>query len=276
MTKNKENMKIRNLLLLAIASLALVACNPSEDISYMTNIDQIPSSALAAAAAKAGDFSIKPGDMLHINVSGSNDDAVKPFNKIQYISTYGTSGYNIGDHSTIFYLVDDNGNIDFPVIGTLHVVGMTKLEMEEYIASLIYPRYLTEKPTVECRIQNFRVFCIGEFSSPGIVTAENGRLNLIEAIAMSHDIATTGLRDNLLLIRTDANGQRTVKRINLNDANFMTMPEFQLQQNDILYVSPNKYKKRSIWSAGPLFSFGLSMMGTAMSLITFITVLAKK
>ena len=269
-------MKIRNLFLLTIASLVLVACNPSENIAYMTNIDEIPSAALAAAKAQAGDFTIKPGDMLFINVSGSNEDAVKPFNKIQYISTLGSSGLNIGDRSTIFYLVDDNGNIDFPVLGPLHIVGMTKLQLEDYIATLIYPRYLTEKPGVECRIQNFRVYCIGDFGKAGVVSAENGRLNLIEAIAMCGDIVTTGLRDNLLLIRTDQNGQRTIKRFNLNDASFLSQPEFQLQQNDILYVEPNKYKKRNIWSAGPLFSFGLSMMGTAMSLITFVTVLAKK
>ncbi len=269
-------MSIRNLFLLSIVSLVLAACSPSEDISYMTNIDQLPSTALASAATKAGDFTIKPGDMLHINVSSSNEDAVKPFNKVQYISTLGNASYSIGDRSTIFYLVDDNGNIDFPVIGTLHIVGMTKLELEDYIANLIYPRYLTEKPGVECRIQNFRVYCIGDFGNSGVIHAENGRLNLIEAIAQSGDLATTGLRDNLLLIRTDANGQRTIKRFNLNDASFLSQPEFQLQQNDILYVDPNKYKKRNIWSAGPLFSFGLSMMGTAMSLITFITVLAKK
>ena len=269
-------MNIRNLFLLAIISLVLAACSPSEDIAYMTNIDEIPSAELAAAKVKAGDFTIRPGDMLHINVSGSNEDAVKPFNKVQYISTLGSSSYNVGDRSTVFYLVDDNGNIDFPVIGRIHIIGMTKLELEDYIANLIYPKYLTEKPNVECRIQNFRVFCIGDFGHSGVVHAENGRLNLIEAIAMSGDVAASGLHDNVLLIRTDNNGQRTIKRFNLNDAKFLASQEFQLQQNDILYVEPNKYKKRSIWSAGPLFSFGISMMGTAMSLITFITVLAKK
>ena len=172
--------------------------------------------------------------------------------------------------------MDDQGNIDFPVLGKLHIVGMTKQEVEDYITSLVYPRYLTERPGVECRIQNFRVFCLGDFGRTGVIQAENGRLNLIEAIAMSGDLAQTGLRDNLLLIRTDVNGQRTVKRFNLNDATFLSSPDFQLQQNDILYVEPNKYKKRSIWSVAPTFSFGLGMMGTAMSLITFITVLAKK
>lgn len=268
-------MKIRNLLLLAVASLMLMACNPTEDITLMSNADQVPAAALAAATNLAGDFTIKPGDMLLINVSGSNEDAVKPFNKVQYVSTVGSSTFTY-DHSTIYYLVDDNGNIDFPILGRLHIVGMTKHEIEDYITSLIYPRYLIEMPNVECRIQNFRVFCLGDFSKTGVVQAENGRLNLIEAIAMSGDLAPTGQRGNVMLIRTDANGQRTVRRFNLNDATFLASPDFQLQQNDILYVEPNKYKKRSIWSVAPTFSFGLSMMGTAMSLITFVTVLAKK
>ena len=268
-------MKIRNLLLFAFALMLLVACNPKEDISYMTNIDQLPSAALSTATTQAGDFSIKRGDLLLINVASSNSDAVKPFNKIQYIPTLGTgTTYGI-DYSTVYYLVDDEGNIDFPIIGRLHVVGMTKNSLEEYIASLIYPKYLTEKPGVECRIQNFRVFCLGEFNAPGVIEASNGRLNLIEAIALCHDLTTQGRRDNIMLIRTDCNGQRSVKRIDLGDANFMTRPEFELQQNDILYVEPNIYKKRSIWSLPPMYNAAVGILGTSMSLINFILLLAK-
>ena len=145
-----------------------------------------------------------------------------------------------------------------------------------YIASLIYPRYLNERPNIECRIQNFRVFCLGEFNAPGIIQASNGRLNLIEAIAMCHDLTLQGQRDNIMLIRTDPSGERTVKRININDASFISSPEFELQQNDILYVEPNKYKKRSIWSLPPLYNAGVSIFGTLVSVITFITVLTKK
>jgi polysaccharide export outer membrane protein len=268
-------MKMRNLIILAFAAVMLVACKPSEDITYMNNIDKIPSEALRTASSQAGDFRIKAGDLLHINVVGSNEDAVKPFNKQPYITAIGGTSYNIGDPTTVFYLVDDNMNIDFPVLGRLHIGGMTKKGVEEYITSLIYPRYLTERPAVECRIQNFRIFCIGDFGHPGVIRAENGRLNLIEAIAQSGDLQITGQRDNLLLIRTESNGQRYTKRINLNDASFISSPEYELQQNDILYVEPNRYKKRSIWSASPTFTFGLSMLGTAMSLITFVTVLAK-
>lgn len=271
-------MKIRNLLMLAVAAMMFVACTTEKEIPYFTNIDNIPSAALASVTTQAGDFTIKPGDMLQIDVSASNSDAVKPFNKIQYVPMLSGNGgsYMMGDRSTVFYLVDDNGNIDFPVLGKLHVSGMTKNKLEDYVASLIYPRYLTELPSVECRIQNFQVYCIGEFGHSGAVTAENGRLNLIEAIAKSGDLTLQGRRDNILLIRTDATGQRVVKRFNLQDANIMAMPEFELQQNDILYAQPSVYKARSAWSMPPIYSTAVGMIGTAMSLITFITVLAKK
>ena len=251
-------MKIRNLLLLAATALMFVACTTEKDIPYMTNIDDIPAAALAAVTTQAGNFTIKPGDMLQINVSSSNQDAVRPFNKIQYVPTLGSSTGAIttmGDRSSVFYLVDDNGNIDFPVLGKLHISGMTKKSVEDYVASLIYPRYLTEVPSIECRIQNFQVYCIGEFASSGAVSAENGRLNLIEAIARAGDLTLQGRRDNILLIRTDASGQRIIKRFNLQDANFMTMPEFELQQNDILYAQPSVYKARG---ACHLFTLRLS------------------
>ena len=270
-------MKIKNLLFIAATALMLVSCGTTGDeVVYMQNIDQIPSAALATAFSQAGDFTIKPGDMLHINVAGSNEDAVKPFNKIQYISTIGNASYSVGDRTTVFYLVDDNGNIDFPVLGRLHVVGMTKHKLEEYIASLIYPRYLTEMPAVEIRIQNFKVYCIGEFTASGVIQAENGRMNLIEAIAMCHDLTLQGRRDNVMLIRTDAAGQRIVKRFDLSDANIINQPEFQLQQNDILYVEPNKYKKRSVWSLPPVYTAGVSIFGTAVSVINFVLLLSKK
>ena len=271
------NMKIRYLLLIVVTALLFVSCKESKQVPYMTNIDEIPSAALAAATTQAGDFTIKPGDMLQINVSASNSDAVKPFNKIQYIPTIGVgSTYSMGDNTSVYYLVDDNGNIEFPVLGRLHISGMTKKTLEDYIETLIYPRYLTERPGVECRIQNFRVFCIGDFGHPGVIEATNGRLNLIEAIAMSGDLTLQGRRDNVMLIRTDPTGQRYVKRINLGDANFMTMPEFELQQNDILYVQPNESKSKQAWTAPPMVSFGGTILSIAMSLVTFITVLANK
>lgn len=269
-------MKLRNLFMLVAIAAMLFSCKSIKQVPYMTNIDEIPAAALAVANMNAGDFTIKPGDMLLINVGSSNPDAVKPFNKLQYVPTIGVGNGNLGDHTTIYYLVDDNGNIDFPVIGKLHVVGMTKKAVEDYVSSLIYPRYLTEKPEVECRIQNFKVYCLGDFNSPGVIQATNGRLNLIEAIALRGDLTLTGRRDNIMLIRTDPTGQRTVKRININDASFIASPEFDLQQNDILYVQPNESKARGAWSPPTMLTFGIGLLGTAMSITTFVIVLSDR
>jgi len=269
-------MKIRNLLLLAATALLLTACNAGKNVPYMINMDEIPTAELAEAAIQAGDFTIKPGDLLQINVTASKDELVKPFNKIKYVPTLGSgSGISMGDRGALFYLVDDEGYIEFPILGKLRIVGMTKKAVEELVSSKIYPQYLNEKPDVECRIQNFRVYCLGEFAHSGVITADNGRMTVVEAIARSGDLNLQGRRDNIMLIRTDANGQRTVKRININDANFIASPDFFLQQNDILYVEPTKYRKRSIWSVPPVYSFGVSVMGTLMSIFTFITVRAK-
>lgn len=268
---------MRNLFLLAVTALLLAACDSGKTVPYMINMDELSSSQLAEASINASDFTIKPGDMLQINVTASNDDVVKPFNKIKYVPTLGNSSgsYAMGDRSAMFYIVDDHGDIEFPVLGKLHIGGKTKSAVENLISSLIYPKYMSEVPGVECHIQNFKVYCLGEFGHSGLVTAENGRLTLVEAIARSGDLNLQGRRDNIMLIRTDANGQRTVKRININDANFIASPEFFLQQNDIIYVEPTKYKKRSIWSVPPAYSFGVSVMGTLMSIFTFITVRAK-
>jgi len=269
-------MKIRNLLLLAVTALLLTACNAGKNVPYMINIDEIPTSQLAEASIQAGDFTIKPGDMLQINVTASKEELVRPFNKIKYVPTLGSgNSVSMGDRGALFYQVDDDGNIEFPILGKLHIVGMTKKAVENHVASLIYPQYLNERPEVECRIQNFRVYCLGEFGHAGVVYAENGQLTVVEAIVRCGDLGLQGRRDNIMLIRTDPTGQRTVKRININDANFLASPDFFLQQNDILYVEPTKYKKRSIWSVPPAYSFGVGVMGTLMSIFTFITVRAK-
>ncbi|MBR2084258.1 MAG: polysaccharide biosynthesis/export family protein [Muribaculaceae bacterium] len=149
-------MKFGKFLIMATVALLFVGCKSAKEVPYMQNIDQIPAESLASVSSQAGDFTMRVGDMLHITVSGSNADAVKPFNKVRYITDISGSNVSVsmGDASTMFYLIDKNGNIDFPVLGKLHVQGMTKSQVEEYIASLIYPRYLTEMPNVEVRIQN--------------------------------------------------------------------------------------------------------------------------
>lgn len=270
-------MKIKSLILFALAALIFTSCNTTKDIPYLIDANNLPADVLKAAA-RSVEPTVMPGDMLYINVSGPDDEAVKPFNKSQYlIQSNSSNNMSItnGENSMLFYLVDNNGFIEFPLLGKLRVGGMTKSATEEYIASQIYPRYLTIKPGVEVRFQNFHVYTMGEVNSPGQVKASNGRLNLLEALAQSGDLTIKGRRDNIMIVRTNADGSRSVKTVNLNDRNLLVSPDFNLQQNDVIYVEPNASKARSSWNVPPALSLGLSSVGTLISIATFVITLTK-
>ena len=267
-------MKSKLLLLVMMAAAIMTSCNTQKDIPYMIGADQLPKEVLQSAA-KANDPVVMPGDMLQINVISRNTEAVKPFNKIDYVTNLGGNSNNNNENSMYYYLVDANGNIEFPYLGTLHVGGMSKSATENYIASQIYPRYLTERPSVEGRFQNFRVYILGEVKSPGEIKAVNGRLNMLEAIAKAGDLTIQGRRDNVMIVRTNSDGSRSVQTVNLNDKNFIVSPNFNLQQNDIIYVEPNSSKARSSWNVPPALSLGMSSVGTLISIATLIITLTK-
>lgn len=273
---NKNDMKSKILLLSIIAVAIMTSCNSQKEIPYMIGANQLPQEVLQSAA-KATDPVVMPGDMLQINVISRNTEAVKPFNKIDYVTSIGGSNTlnNNNENSMYYYLVDDKGNIEFPYLGTLHVGGMSKSATENYIASQIYPRYLTERPGVEVRFQNFRVYILGEVKSPGEIKATNGRLNLLEAIAKAGDLTIQGRRDNVMIVRTNSDGSRSIQTVNMNDKNLIVSPNFNLQQNDIIYVEPNSSKARSSWNVPPALSLGLSSVGTLVSIATLIITLTK-
>lgn len=269
-------MKSKLLLILSVVAMFLTSCNTTKDIPYMIGANQLPQDVLQSAA-KASDPVVMPGDMLQINVISRNTDAVKPFNKIDYVSNLGGNGNlnNNNENSMYFYLVDDKGNIEFPLLGTLHVGGMSKSATENYIASQIYPKYLTERPSVEVRFQNFRVSILGEVKNPGVIKAVNGRLNLLEAIAQAGDLTIHGRRDNVMIVRTNSDGSRSIQTVNMNDKNLVVSPSFNLQQNDIIYVEPNSSKARQSWNVPPALSLGMSSVGTLISIATLIITLTK-
>ena len=240
----------------------------------MQDADQLPTEVLNASA-KVVDPVIMPGDILQINVGSLNTEAVKPFNKTEYLSSMPNTNMNENENSIYYYLVDNNGYIDFPMLGQLHIGGMTQSAVQNHIASLIYPRYLTEKPNVEVRFRNFHIYVLGEVKSPGMLKAANGRMNVLEAIAQAGDLNIQGRRDNVMVIHTNADGSRTVNRVNLLDKNLLVSPHFNLQQNDIIYVEPNASRARSSWSVPPGLSLGMSAVGTLISIATFVITLTK-
>ena len=267
-------MKSKIVLFVMLVAAVMTSCNTEKDIPYMIGADQLPQEVLKSAA-RASDPIVMPGDMLQINVISRNAEAVKPFNKIDYITKLGGTTNGNTENSMYYYLVDEGGNIEYPYLGSLHIGGMSKSAVENHIASLIYPRYLKERPGVEVRFQNFRVYILGEVKNPGEIKAVNGRLNLLEALAMAGDLTIHGRRDNVMIVRTLSDGSRSIKTVNMNDKNMILSPSFNLQQDDIIYVEPNSSKARSSWNVPPALSLGMSSVGTIISIATLIITLTK-
>ena len=261
-------MKYLHFAVILLTALFITSCASSKKVPYMVGAETIPQEALQQVA-KSTDPVIMPGDLLEILVSASNPEVVKPFNRMGLVyemagtlSTYGSAANN----SSSFYLVDNEGNIEFPVIGTIKIGGMTKNQA---------PKYIKETPGIDIRFKNFKVSVLGEVARSGVYTATNEKMNILEALAMAGDLTIMGERENVMLIRTKTDGTREIHRINLNDKNLVLSPYYNLQQNDVIYVTPNASKARSSWTIPPALSLGLSTMGTLISIATLVVTIVK-
>lgn len=255
-----------SLILLMLISL-IGSCSGSKKIAYFQNIDSLN----LAASGGLYDAKIMPKDQLTITVSTIDPQAASPFN----LSTAGNNGQLSPTGNLQGYLVDNDGNIDFPVIGKLHVVGLTKTQCQDLIKQKISP-YLatTERPIVTVRMSSYRITVIGEVNNPGVIPVTTEKMSVIEALAQAGDLTLYGKRDNVMLIREDATGTKSSHRLNLNDANLINSPYYYLQQNDILYVEPNGVKAKGS-GIGSSTTIWFSVTGMAVSLATFIIGLVK-
>lgn len=270
-------MKYLHLTLILFVALIVASCVSTKKIPYMVEAEVIPQETLNQVA-KVTEPVIMPGDLLEILVTASNPDVVKPFNRMGMVyelagtlSSYGNNTTN----SSAYYLVDNEGNIEFPVIGSLKIGGMNKAEAQKVILDAISPKYITETPSVDIRFKNFKVTVVGEVAKPGVYTASNERFTILEALAMAGDLTIMGKREDVMLIRTNANGTREIHRLDLNDKNLVLSPYYNLQQNDQIYVSPNASKARSSWTIPPALTLGLSTIGTLISIATLIVTIVK-
>ena len=169
------------------------------------------------------------------------------------------------------YLVDNEGVIVYPVIGKLNVKGLTVRECEEMIKQKIMP-YLSasENPVVTVKMSNFKVSVFGEVAHPNTFTVSTGKINVLEALAEVGDMTIYGRRDNVTIMREDANGKKVFHQLDLRDANIINDPYFYLQQNDVVYVEPNKVKARNSAISTTLAFSGVSVLISLSSLIVNI------
>ena len=233
-----------NLALVAFSLLLLMSCSSSKNVAYIQNSDTVDFSRWEVLY----DARVMPKDILMITVNTVNPEASAPFNLVVSASLRsGTGNQGMSSNRALqTYLVDNDGCIEFPVVGRLKVGGLTKSECEQLIHDKIR-RFLNaeETPIVTVRMSNYKISVLGEVSRPGMFTVGNEKINIFEALAQAGDLTIYGVRDNVKLIREDENGQKNVYTLNLNDAEIINSPYYYLQQNDIIYVEPNKVKSRN-------------------------------
>ncbi|WP_073348088.1 polysaccharide biosynthesis/export family protein [Bacteroides congonensis] len=235
--------KTRELLSCLFVLFLLASCQSYKKVPYLQDAEVVGQSVLHETMY---DARIMPKDQLTIMVSCTNPELAVPFN-LGAIGSVGLTARNsqgTSQSSQQTYLVDNEGSINFPVLGTLKVGGLTKKEIEQMIVEKLRP-YIKETPIVTVRMVNYKISVLGEVASPGTFTISNEKVNLLEALAMAGDMTIYGIRDNVKLIRESAGGKQQIITLDLNKVETLISPYYWLQQNDIIYVTPNKAKARN-------------------------------
>jgi polysaccharide export outer membrane protein len=258
--------KILVYLTIGIAAVVVSACSSTKQVAYLQNSDEVS----LAQSEYLYDARIMPKDQLTITVSTTNDEAAAPFNMT--IATPYTVGQR-GSYSQAMlqqYLVDNEGMIAFPIIGEIKVGGLTKAEAEQMIEEKIRPYMAeTENPIVTVRMSSYSISVLGEVNKPGSFQVSREKINILEALAQAGDLTIYGVRDKVKLIREDAKGKKEIVTMNLNDANIINSPYYYLQQNDIVYVEPNKVKAQNS-SVGSMTTLWFSATSILISLVSLL------
>ena len=271
-------MRLRTYWILML-SLLMASCVTSKKVNLMQEPGKngIPSYADTLSYA---DYEIRIGDRLYVYVYSVDERISNMFNPSRNSSTIRQQIRNNmstgGSYDLYTYLVLDDGTIDFPVLGVLNVVGLTKDELEDLICKKL-KGYIEEEPIVTVRMVNYKISVLGEVARPGVFTISNEKVSIFEALALAGDLTIWGMRDNVKVIRENADGYRDIIVLNLNNADIANSPYYYLQQNDILYVTPNKTKAKNsgVGQSTSLWFSGVSILVSIVNILVTFFVLKK-
>ena len=232
--------KVRIFAVLSAVVFSIASCGTAKDIAYFQNkmVDQ------PEEIVKHAGIVIQPKDRLSIVVSSRNPELVAMFN-LPVVSYQAGSEIvsGAGQQRLMGYVVDNNGQIDFPILGPIEVKGLTRWELSELIKSRLLDGGLLTDAVVTVEFMNFKVSVIGEVNNPGTFNIEGDKVTVLQAISLARDLTIFGERENVTVIR-ERDGQRTMYEINLCDVSMFNSPAYYLQQNDVVYVQPSEIKAR--------------------------------
>ncbi len=249
---------------LVLFAFSFVSCVSKRDMIYLYNSD-------GTAKPQNGKTEYEPllqnDDILSITVSAENPEVAAPYN-LRTVSVSNVNGAVASQATSLDnYIIDKNGEIEFPQLGKIKLAGLTRNEAVEKLKTIL-SEYITN-PTVHMRIVNFKISVIGEVKNPGMHAVSSERITLLEALSLSGDLSIFGKRKNIMVIR-ESEGTKSVAKVDITDANFLNSEYYYLKQNDVVYVEPNGARRNSAM-IGPNITVGLSALSFAIGVILLIT-----
>lgn len=238
-------------------TLLISSCINTKKVTYFTNIGDT----LLVNQQDGLEPVIQRNDLLSISVSSLSPEVAAIFNTANSPGS-SSSSWNSPLAQAVGYLVNQDGFIDFPMLGSIKANGLTKKELKDAITKKLIDKKLLFDPIVTVRFLNFHVTVLGEVNRPGLITITNEQVTVLEAIGMAGDLTIYGVRNNVLLIRNEF-GKKVVRRLNLNSSIVLSSPYYYLKSNDVVYVEPGKNKVASVSQSRdllPIIFSGLSFL----------------
>ena len=275
--------KFYHLVSCAIIAAAMgTSCNTPKNIAYFQDI----SNGQTLQPQTVYDIRVKPDDKISIIVNTQDPALSSLFNLVltqNRLTAFGkvgdtnTTGYS--ESRSSYYTVDSEGDINFPVLGTLHIGGMKRSEIARYIEKRLINDDLVKDPIVTVEFINTGFSVLGEVAKPGRYEFNKDRMSIMEALAMAGDLKNTGLRENVVVVRQEGPQQKTYV-VDLTDTqSLVKSPAYYLQQDDVIYVEPNDKSKRETTSSGNTLynpSFWVSIGSIGISVATLIVTITNK
>lgn len=256
----KYFVSVRNFFLLALVCISLFSCVSKKTVIYYQNVAKINNKELT----NSYEIKIQPDDLLMINVTCDDPEISKPFNINN--STQSAGGNQQNGSS---YLVDVNGFVNFPVLGSLKIGGLTRSELLKMLTDKV-SQYI-KNPLIVVTIKNYKVTVQGAVGAPGIIVFDTERFTLVDALIKAGDLGVQARRDNILIIR-QTDGIVTYNRVDITKTDFINSPFYYLKQNDMIYVEPNRMAIQA-YANGRATTLAYSLLGGIITYFVLTSVI---
>lgn len=266
-----NQQKKLHILAWTLLALLCTGCASQKKVIYLQDVDPLRQQAIT----QEYEMIIHRDDLLAIMVNSKDPELAMPFNMPLTTYQLGTSGGSYGMQRVLGYLVDAEGNIDFPILGKIKAEGLTRLQLTNLIKNRLIKDDLIKDPIVTIQFMNFKISVIGEVARPGSFTISGDRVTLLEALSMAGDLTIYGKRDRVAVIR-ERDGKRTTLFHDLRSADIFLSPCYYLQQNDIVYVEPNRVRAgQSEINQNNSVNVWLSAISILVTLVSLIVTINK-